>query len=121
MATEVKVFNKYSVLGIKVKDPGLSRYIGLNPRIVPKTGGKNIGTRFHKSKTFIVERLINKIMNSGHKAKKHKATSYTFTGKGLKEEMLERAVSLSEEKYCSVGTTLSGMTKITHSIKIIEG
>jgi putative redox protein len=46
---------------------------------------------------------------------------YLFTGKNLKREMLERAVSLSEEKYCSVGTTLSGVTKITHSIEIKEG
>lgn len=45
---------------------------------------------------------------------------YIFTGKNLKQEMLERAISLSEEKYCSVGTTLSGVTKITHTIKIIE-
>jgi putative redox protein len=46
---------------------------------------------------------------------------YVFTGQDLKPEMLERAIQLSEEKYCSVGTTISGVTKITHSIKIIEG
>jgi putative redox protein len=46
---------------------------------------------------------------------------YVFTGKSLKKEMLERAIQLSEEKYCVVGTTLSGITKITHSLKIEEG
>jgi putative redox protein len=46
---------------------------------------------------------------------------YIFTGKNLKKEMLERAIQLSEEKYCVVGTTLSGITKITHSMKIEEG
>ena len=46
---------------------------------------------------------------------------YTITGKELKPEMLERAIQLSEEKYCVVGTTLSGVTKITHSLKIKEG
>jgi putative redox protein len=46
---------------------------------------------------------------------------YNFTGKGLKMEMLERAVQLSEEKYCTVGTTLSGITKITHTVNIEEG
>ena len=46
--------------------------------------------------------------------------TYSFTGKNLKEEMLERAISLSEEKYCSVGTTLAGITKITHTINIAE-
>lgn len=45
---------------------------------------------------------------------------YQFTGKNLNPTMLERAILLSQEKYCSVGTTLSGVTKITHSIKINE-
>jgi putative redox protein len=45
---------------------------------------------------------------------------YIFTGKGLKKEMLEKAAVLSEERYCSVGTTLAGVTKITHSITINE-
>lgn len=78
---EIKVFNKYSVEGIKVKDPGLARYICLESRIVPKTGGRNIGVRFHKSKTLIVERLMNKLMNTGHRAKKHNKSSGHLTGK----------------------------------------
>jgi putative redox protein len=45
---------------------------------------------------------------------------YIFTGKDLKPEMLERAVQLSEDKYCVIGTTISGITKITHNIKINE-
>lgn len=46
---------------------------------------------------------------------------YIFKGKDLKPDMLEKAINLSEEKYCSVGTTLAGVTKITHTIKIVEG
>lgn len=46
---------------------------------------------------------------------------YAFSGKDLKPEILEQAVDLSETRYCSVGTTLSGVTKITHSVKIKEG
>jgi putative redox protein len=45
---------------------------------------------------------------------------YIFTGSGLKKEMLEKAAALSEERYCSVGTTMAGITKITHSIVINE-
>jgi putative redox protein len=45
---------------------------------------------------------------------------YIFSGKGLKMDMLEKAVTLSEERYCSVGTTMAGVTKITHSITINE-
>lgn len=80
----ILAFNKWDTTGIKVQDQGLASYISLKPRIVPKTGGKNVGTRFHKSKTFIVERLINKVMVPGHKSKKHFISSYQKTGKGTK-------------------------------------
>lgn len=45
---------------------------------------------------------------------------YAFTGRSLNPEMLNKAITLSQEKYCSVGTTLAGVTKITHSVKINE-
>jgi len=77
----IKVFNRWSVEGIKVDDPGLQAYITLEPRIVPKTGARYAKNRFHKSKIFIVERLINKIMIPGHKGKKHSKSSSTITGK----------------------------------------
>jgi small subunit ribosomal protein S7 len=83
MTTEIKIFNKYSVEGIKVKDPGLVKYICLNPIIIPRTGGKNVGVKFHKSKTSIVERLMNKLMNTGHRAKKHQKSSGHLTGKAI--------------------------------------
>lgn len=96
---EIKVFGKYSIEGIKVNDPSLVRYINLDPTIVPKTGGKNIGIRFHKSKTFIIERLINKIMNSGHKSKKHKISSGHNTGKGVSAyNIVEKAFEIIEKK-----------------------
>jgi len=77
---DIKVFNKWSVQGIEVTDPGIKPYISLNPRIVPKTGARYAGQRFHRSKTFIVERLINKLMVTGHQGKKHKRTSGHHTG-----------------------------------------
>ncbi len=46
---------------------------------------------------------------------------YVFTGKDLKSESLEKAITLSQEKYCAVGTTLSGVTKLTHTCVIKEG
>ena len=78
---EVKAFNRWDTKGISVRDPGLKKYIVLEPKIVPRTGARYAGNRFHKSKIFIVERLINKIMNPGHKGKKHFKTSYHITGK----------------------------------------
>jgi small subunit ribosomal protein S7 len=78
----VLAFNKWTVEGIKVGDAGLVRYINLDPRFVPKTGARYAGKKFHKSRTFIVERLINKVMIPGHKAKKHLRSSGHNTGKG---------------------------------------
>jgi len=95
----IKAFNRWSVEGIKIEDRGLVNYINLEPRIAPKTGGKNTGTRFHKSRTFIVERLINKVMNPGHKSKKHFISSYQNTGKGVKAyDIVERAFEIIENK-----------------------
>ena len=78
---DIKAFNRWGTEEIKVDDPGLANYIGLEPKIVPKTGARYAGSRFHKSKIFIVERLINKVMVPGHKSKKHFRTSYHITGK----------------------------------------
>ena len=80
----MKVFNKYELNGIQVNDPGLQRYVNLNPIIIPKTMGKYSNARFWKSKYNIVERLINKVMIPGHRGKKHKITSGHNTGKGIR-------------------------------------
>lgn len=45
---------------------------------------------------------------------------YVVKGKGVEKEAVERAISLSLEKYCSVGATLAKAGTITHSYKIIE-
>lgn len=96
---EIKAFNRWPVTGIVVKDMGLQNYINLTPKIVPKTGAKHIGTRFHKSKNFIVERLINKVMNPGHKSKDHFKTSYHCTGKGATAyRIVEKAFDIIEKK-----------------------
>ncbi len=63
----IKVFNRWGTEGIKVVDKGLVNYICLEPKIVPRTGARYAGFRFHKSRVFIVERLINKVMVPGHK------------------------------------------------------
>jgi len=78
----VLVFNRWSLEGIKVDDVGLARYITLDARYVPKTGARYAGKKFHKSKTFIIERLINKVMIPGHKSKKHYRSSGHNCGKG---------------------------------------
>lgn len=77
----VDAFNKWTVDGIEVTDAGLKSYITLEPTVVPRTGARYAASRFHKSKVFIVERLINKLMIPGHKSKKHTRSSGHITGK----------------------------------------
>jgi putative redox protein len=44
---------------------------------------------------------------------------FQVKGEGLDASRVERAVSLSVEKYCSVQATLSGVATITHDFEII--
>ena len=45
---------------------------------------------------------------------------FKVTGKYLKEKQVERAVSLSAEKYCSASIMLGAIAKITHTFEIID-
>jgi putative redox protein len=45
---------------------------------------------------------------------------YVVKGVGLNPKKVERAITLSEEKYCSVAATIRGVANITHSFEIKE-
>lgn len=45
---------------------------------------------------------------------------YVVRGSGLDRAKVERAVELSERKYCTVGRALSAGTTISHEIEIVE-
>ncbi len=46
--------------------------------------------------------------------------TYEFTGKNLPEEKLQKAVSLSDERYCGVSAMFRKAIEISYEIKIIE-
>ncbi|MFH1850276.1 MAG: 30S ribosomal protein S7 [archaeon] len=95
----VMAFNNWDVDSVKVTDKGLQKYITLTPRLVPKTGARYAGNRFHKSKVFILERLINKLSVSGHKGKKHHKSSGHMTGKVMNSyKIVEEALKLIETR-----------------------
>jgi len=103
----LKAFNRWDTSSVTVEDPGLQRYITLAPRIVPKTGARYAGSRFHKSKVFIVERLINKVMIPGHKSRKHVLSSGGKTGKAatayqLVEDALQKVEVVTKENPLKV-------------------
>ena len=45
---------------------------------------------------------------------------YILRGKGLTDRAVQQALHLSEKKYCSVSTTVSGVAAITQSYQILE-
>ena len=97
--SDIKFFNRWTAEGGKVDDLGLQTYITLDPKIIPKTGARYAGNRFHKSNTFIVERLATKLMNSGHKGKKHFLSSGHNTGKkNTALTIVEKALTTAEAK-----------------------
>ena len=62
------MFGKYDQKQVIINDPGLAKYINLDPIYVLHTGAKNANRKFGKSKINIVERLpipyINVYVNS---------------------------------------------------------
>ena len=93
----ILAFNKWDTADIKIEDPGLVDYITLKPRVVPKTGARFVGNRFHKSKVFIIERFINKLMNPGHKGKKHTRSSGHMTGQAAQAySIMQKTLELLE-------------------------
>ena len=64
------VFDKWDTSEVKVSDPGLIKYIGLDNRLVMHTFGVFSKKRFSKTDQNIVERLINKLMRSGQGRRK---------------------------------------------------
>jgi small subunit ribosomal protein S7 len=96
---EIKAFNKWPTDQIKVTDPGLINYLNVKGKIMPKTGARYAGQRFHKSRVFVVERLMNKLMVSGHKSGKHLISSGRNTGKALSVyALVEEAFTIVEKK-----------------------
>lgn len=45
---------------------------------------------------------------------------FTVTGRDLKDDVVERAINLSHEKYCSASIMMAKTAEITHSFEIID-
>jgi len=62
----------------------------------------------------------------GTRAEKHPqvfeeiTVEHVFTGRGLQAEVVERAIRMTEEKYCGVSVMLEKMARIQHSYRIVE-
>ena len=48
------------------------------------------------------------------------AIHYTLRGTDLNPRLVERAIDLSENRYCSIGATIGGVTRVSSSFEVIE-
>lgn len=94
----VKIFNRWSMEGIEITDPGLRPYIGLRQVMVPRSAGKHAQHQFHKSQLNIVERLMNHMFVPGHRGKKHLINSGQSGGKSTTAWKLTEEVFTVLEK-----------------------
>jgi small subunit ribosomal protein S7 len=69
-----KLFDKWDVSEVEVADPGIRRYVSLNPLVVPNSSGKHARQQFNKSELSIVERLVNNMMRGEHNTGKKQRT-----------------------------------------------
>lgn len=83
MEKEFKIFDKYDLSEIQVKDPGLKDIINLKPKLILKSQGRFV-EKFGVTKVNIVERLMNRLAVSGHRGKKHRIIKGKSTGKYTK-------------------------------------
>ena len=77
---QFKLFDLYDVSDIKVEDPGMRRYINLEPKLVVKSHGR-IREKFGKGKINLIEIFANLIAVPGHRGKKHKIQTGWKAGK----------------------------------------
>ena len=77
---QFKLFGIYDVSGIKLEDPGLKRYINLDPKLLVKSHGR-IREKFSRRKINLIEFFANLVAVPGHRGKKHKIITGWASGK----------------------------------------
>ena len=95
-----KLFNKWD-MQVEYRDAGLKDYINLKPTLNLSSGGRHVKTQFWKAKCNLIERLMNRMMVTGHlkEGRVHKRISGRDTGKKTTEyKLVKKALEMIEEK-----------------------
>ncbi|MBU3907247.1 MAG: 30S ribosomal protein S7 [Nanoarchaeota archaeon] len=79
-ALSFKIFDLYDLNEVKISDPGLRNAINLEPKLVLKSQGREVG-KFKQARVNLVERFANRLGVAGHRGKKHKIEFGDSTGK----------------------------------------
>ena len=93
-----KIFDKYDLSQVEIKDPGLRQVINIKPKLILKSQGRNV-VKLGQTKINIVERLMNRLPVGGHRGKKHKLEKGRATGKYTKNmKIILDALEIVEKK-----------------------
>ena len=107
-----KAFDKYDLSEVRVEDEGMKNIINLEPKLLIKSHGRNVG-KFAQIKINVIERLMNRLATAGHRGKKHKLMKGRATGKYTKNmKIILEAFELIEKK--------TGKNPVAVLIKAIE-
>jgi len=78
---QFKLFDKYDVSSIEIKDPALKPYINLKAKLLVKSKGRRNLENYGIVKVNVIERLANHLAVPGHVGKKHKIITSWSSGK----------------------------------------
>ncbi|MBD3253349.1 hypothetical protein GF386_06455, partial [Candidatus Pacearchaeota archaeon] len=78
--SDFNLLGLYDVSEIKIEDPGMRKYINLEPKLVVKSHGR-IREKFSRGKINLLEIFANLVAIPGHRGKKHKIQTNWKTGK----------------------------------------
>lgn len=94
----MKIFDLYEISEVKVEDPGLRKYINLEPKLVLKNHGKHV-YKFGRARINIVERVASYLGVPGHRGRKQKIRTNWSSGKYSRNmKTVLEALRLIEEK-----------------------
>ena len=71
--SSAKLFGVWEVTGIEYRDPSTKRYLAVTP--IAHTMGRHAGKQFQKSEVSVVERLINRLMQTEENTGKKQQTT----------------------------------------------
>ncbi|MCX8183407.1 MAG: 30S ribosomal protein S7 [Crenarchaeota archaeon] len=102
-SVECRLFDKWDLSGIEVRDPGLAQVVSLRPVVIPHSGGRHEKRKFWKYSVNVVERLVNRVAQTaragGRKAKAINIVKHAFeviniqTGRNPVEVLVEAIVN----------------------------
>ncbi len=126
MAFEVEVNNHKFMIDAGEKNGGKNRGPRPKPLLLAGLGGCTGMDVISILRKMRVEPEYFNIVVSAESGEEHPVTykkihiEYQFRGKDLPMEKLEKAVTLSQERYCGVSDMLRHAAEISHEIKILD-